>query len=337
MKTTKDQASAVIYGLACGDALGWPTEFMKRSSIEGRFGERGITDLRQTKGEYTDDTQMTIALAEGLLDAMDVLLKTGDAVKMADPMVVMPYVARRFVAWSISPENDRAPGTSCMGGCRNLQYGRHWTKSGVSEAQGCGSVMRVAPVGLVYSDAETIRRIGEATATSTHDSEVARRSAHLGALAVRLALDGLSAAEILARLIETLTPIATPETAKLMDLLAAIPDLVKATMVGAMSTWVVMDYGVLGQSWKADEALASALYCVLLAETRGEGYRETVCYGANTDGDSDSIACIAGGIAGAMWGIGGRGVPTAWVEMIENRAKLGLLAESLASLSEATG
>jgi len=337
--TTKNQARAVVYGLACGDALGWPTEFMSMPAIWNKYGKNGITDLSQTKGEFTDDSQMTIALAEGLLDALRetpvVNMSPTDA--LADPNYVMPRVAERFLEWSVSPENNRAPGTSCMGGCRRLGDGLPWNKSGVPGALGCGAVMRVAPIGLVYENRETIRKIAEASAITTHGSEPAARSAHLGALAIRLALDGMQPREILDKLVETLSGVLTPATQNLMSLLVSIPGLVNLTMSGRLQTWEVMDRDKLGQSWVADEALASALYCVLLADKRGEGYVDAVNYGANTPGDSDSIACIAGGIAGALWGIGSgldsRGIPTEWVDMIEDSAKLGDLADRLADAS----
>jgi ADP-ribosylglycohydrolase len=195
--------------------------------------------------------------------------------------------------------------------------------------------MRVAPIGLLYSDEAAIKAIGEASAISTHGSEPAARAGHLGALAIRMALDGRSGEDIMFLLIEEMNRLATPETEKLARLLATVPGAVHKTIEGVETPWEVMDHGKdkLGQSWVADEALASALYCVCLAEARGEGYVETVRYGANTPGDSDSIACIAGGIAGALWGIGGRGVPSEWINRIEKSAYLGTLADRLADAS----
>lgn len=341
MGVTRNQARAVLYGLACGDALGWPTEFMGMNSIFLSYGKDGITDLSLTDREFTDDTQMSVALAEGLLDAHKAAAidPNGPAGLMDSPGWVMPYVARRFVDWAFSKENNRSPGSSCMGGCRTLRTGVPWHESGVPGALGCGSVMRVAPIGLLYSDEDSIKKIAEASAITTHASEPAARSAHLGALAIRMALDGRSAEDIVYLLIEEMLSLVTPETQKLHTLLVQVLGSVHATTEGQAKPWMVMDYGEdrLGQSWVADEALASALYCVCLAEARGEGYVEAVRYGANTPGDSDSIACIAGGIAGALWGLGsgidGRGVPAEWVDMIEKSAYLGDLADRLADAS----
>ena len=63
-----DKARGVIYGLAIGDALGRPTEFMSLSQIKSEYGQEGITDLPDP-ALFTDDTQMSIAIAEALVKA----------------------------------------------------------------------------------------------------------------------------------------------------------------------------------------------------------------------------------------------------------------------------
>ncbi|MEM9492815.1 MAG: ADP-ribosylglycohydrolase family protein, partial [Myxococcota bacterium] len=84
----------------------------------------------------------------------------------------------------------------------------------------------------------------------------------------------------------------------------------------------------LGEAWVAEEAVASALYCVW----RSPGdFRQTVLTAANTDGDSDSIACIAGGISGALNGI--ESIPAPWIEQIENADMLRDLADRLLALA----
>ena len=61
-----------LLGGAVGDALGAPIEFMGLEEIRSRFGPRGVTDLTDgvwPAGSITDDTQMTLFTAEGLLRA----------------------------------------------------------------------------------------------------------------------------------------------------------------------------------------------------------------------------------------------------------------------------
>ena len=80
-----------------------------------------------------------------------------------------------------------------------------------------------------------------------------------------------------------------------------------------------LDY--LGKGWIGEEAVALALYCFLRYP---DDYRKAVLRGANTNGDSDSIACIAGSISGTFLGI--EAIPTNWVTNIEKSKYLEELA-----------
>ncbi len=87
---------------------------------------------------------------------------------------------------------------------------------------------------------------------------------------------------------------------------------------------------VLGEGWVGEEAVALALYCFLRYP---EDYENVVIRGANTNGDSDSIACIGGSISGAYLGI--NAIPQRWVKRIEKADYLADLAERLAAKKEA--
>jgi ADP-ribosylglycohydrolase len=70
-----------------------------------------------------------------------------------------------------------------------------------------------------------------------------------------------------------------------------------------------------------------ALYCFL---KNPDDFLATIRLGANTEGDSDSIACIAGGLSGAYLGI--RALPTAWVSRLEKSEYLADVAKRLAAV-----
>ncbi len=80
----------------------------------------------------------------------------------------------------------------------------------------------------------------------------------------------------------------------------------------------------LGRGSVGEEAVALALYCFLRCP---DDYKKTVLRGANTNGDSDSIASIAGSISGARLGAGG--IPEEWIARVENTDALASLAERL--------
>ena len=70
-----DKSMGMIFGLAIGDALGRPTEFMSLKNIQSKYGPDGIQDL-PGQALYTDDTQMTVAISEALIKAGDQDLDT---------------------------------------------------------------------------------------------------------------------------------------------------------------------------------------------------------------------------------------------------------------------
>ena len=100
-----DRAKGILFGLAIGDALGFPTEFMTLSSIKKKYGQSGITDLPGNPALYTDDTQMSISVAEALAKAGERDLES-----------IMEAVREEFTTWRHSPENNRAPGNTCLQG-----------------------------------------------------------------------------------------------------------------------------------------------------------------------------------------------------------------------------
>lgn len=115
METT-DRFEGCILGLAIGDALGAPTEFINTmDAIRRTFppdGVRGFEEWSHPAGTYTDDTQMSLAVARALVEAGH-----------RDLDDLMGGMAREFVAWSESPDNDRAPGNTCLAGCERLAAG----------------------------------------------------------------------------------------------------------------------------------------------------------------------------------------------------------------------
>ena len=116
-----DKAKGIIYGLAIGDALGYPTEFLSLPQIKEKYGSLGIQDLSKAPALFSDDTQMSIAITEALIRVGDKNIET-----------IMEAVKDEFIKWYHSPENNRAPGRTCLIGVENMERGQHWSKSGVA-------------------------------------------------------------------------------------------------------------------------------------------------------------------------------------------------------------
>ena len=313
-------------GLAIGDALGHPTEFV--GSVRGireRWGERGVTGFEPTGGHpagtFTDDTQMSIAVARALVraghDDLDGLMRT-----MGD----------EFVAWSRSPQNNRAPGGTCLRGCRSLASGVPWREAGVRDSKGCGAAMRAAPVGLFFADdVDALVRVAAAQSALTHRHPTGIASSVAAAAPIAHVLregtlDGVlaftrSCVERLdaALLVEVGCAPELAETIGNREMLAALDATGREQSVESDDVCAL-----LGGAWIGEEAVATALWCVLRAT--GD-FRDAVLRGANSSGDSDSIACIAGSIAGALGGV--EGIEAAWVDAVEKAAMLDELARSM--------
>ncbi|MGB1289312.1 MAG: ADP-ribosylglycohydrolase family protein, partial [Aggregatilineales bacterium] len=276
--------------------------------IKSQYGEQGIQkppDLAL----YTDDTQMTIALTEGLLDA-------GLSASLDEQMNA---IGKRFVTWALSPENNRAPGRTCMNGSLAFGNGVSWRESGVEYSKGCGSAMRVATIGYLYQhDEAKLREVAHYSGIITHGHKTAIAASIGAAYLVKLALDGVPVSEYMTRV---------------MQFCAGISDEFDNAIlrVGHVLGWGSEEKALthLGEGWIAEEAVALSLYCVLKYP---DDYVACVRRGANTDGDSDSIACIAGGILGARLGMST--IPDDWIERCENRDYLSELAGRMASAKE---
>lgn len=303
------KARGMLFGAALGDALGWPVEFMKLTQIKAHYGPLGIQSP-PNPAIYTDDTQMTLALARGLISAgLD-----------ADLDVQMQHIGQQFLVWKHSPENNRAPGSTVMAGLARYEQGVPWRVSGLINSKGCGSAMRVAAIGFLYQHDKTrLRAVAQASSLITHQHPAAIAASIAGAYLVSLALDG------------------TPPSAYMrlvMDFTEGISDEFDGAIlrIGHVLGWTNEEAALdhIGQGWTGDEAIALALYCVLRYP---DDYAACVRRAANTNGDSDSIACIAGGISGARLGM--QAIPADWVSRCENRDILEGLCEQMVVLKGA--
>jgi len=298
-----DKAKGLLFGLAIGDALGYPTEFMTLRQIKSDFGPEGITDFPDSPALFTDDTQMSIAIAGALIQVGDQDLET-----------IMEAIKEEFIKWRHSPENNRAPGNACLAGVLNMERGMHWSESGVADSKGCGSAMRVAPIGYFYQhDPDKLKQVARASGICTHGHRTAVAASIGAAYLVKLALDGIEPDRMI------------PET---LSFTAGISRELDTALskVSECLDWPNEEDALkhLGGGWIGEEAVALALYCFL--KYPGD-YTKTVLRGANTNGDSDSVACIAGGISGAYLGIDA--IPDKWINNIEKTQYLHSLADRL--------
>jgi ADP-ribosylglycohydrolase len=312
-----------LFGLAYGDAIGKPTEFLAVASIIERYGPDGPRDLPgRNTALVTDDTQMALAVADGLLAALD-----------AGPLTAAsfePPVRDRFLRWLDSPDNNRAPGMTCLNACRSMADGKSWLDASVIGSKGCGANMRVTPIALPGGLSDDDRAgAAQLQAAMTHGHPTALAASELTMFAVRWALDGATLTDLPPMLrdrcesqrtvyrsdwLSTLSDRSGPDAGEWIasgwDDCLHVLDLLDRAL--ARPNRAADPCLTTGAGWIAEEALATALHCVLLYP---HDPVSTLARAATTSGDSDSIAALAGAITGAAHGMAAW--PAVWQERIE--------------------
>ncbi len=324
-----------LYGMAIGDALAAPVEFLHDTvTIEGHFARSWFGTGTRTL-QVTDDTQMALAVGEALMAAPRPYTASG----------VEPPLRREFVRWMDSPENNRAPGMTCTSACRRLGEGLPWTQATVVNSKGCGANMRVQSVGLLLGEtAETRAALAQFQAAVTHGHPTALAASDLTAWAIHDLATGGAPDTLPARLTEYarsqrtkyhfdwlgdlykqgILPSATGFISRGWDECLAILGRLQAAVV--LGDRAADPCDATGEGWIAEEAFGTGLLSFLLyVDDPSAALRRA----SVTCGDSDSIACLAGAFVGAYHGI--EAFPLAWRERIEYCERIDALTAFLES------
>jgi len=294
---------------ALGDALGAPVEFLDLEMIVARFGKQGIRELAPAYGRLgaiTDDTQMAIATARGLLDARR------DGTDEADG------VLERYLEWLDSqkdPKNVRGPGSTCVGGLEAQR--RERIERAQNDSKGCGGVMRVHPVGLYFAgQARAAFELGWVTADITHGHRTSGASSGAQAALVAQLAAGTGTDEALGAVLELLE-----DRDPNLETLASVQNAMGLAAQGAPAASALE---IIGEGWIAEEALAAGIYCLLRFK---DSPLEALIASVNHSGDSDSTGAIAGALLGARHGA--EWLPEGWLAELEHRELLEDLASAL--------
>lgn len=182
-----DKRHGIMYGLAYGDALGRPLEFVTNKTL-AKFGDPfrkqvGLNKFHQ--GMVTDDTQMSIAVARAI--------RTHGK---PNPAHLTDRLTREFIRWVRDPKSHmagRAPGVTCTSAVRQLAAGKHWQLATDTDSKGNGANMRVAPVALRTDWTwDEMAAVAQLQAALTHGHATALAAADLTATAIRMLLEGIA-------------------------------------------------------------------------------------------------------------------------------------------------
>ncbi len=294
------QVRASLLAGALGDSLGADIEFLSLARIRQRFPD-GLSALaalpahRGLRGAITDDTQMTLFTAEGLIRAR----VRGATKGICHPPGVVHHALLRWLATQgRSPALDtdshglvaeprlnvlRAPGNTCLG---SLSRAMRLGEPARNDSKGCGTIMRVAPVAFWAGRAE-VRALAVETSALTHGHATGQLAAAAWAEMLAEVAAGGDLEAVANALADEYAGLENgAETAAAIRAALAAPRDGRAETVES-----------LGGGWVAEEALAIALYASLSAADFEQGLQIAVTHG----GDSDSTGAIAGNMLGLIY------------------------------------
>ncbi len=285
------RVAGTLIGSAVGDALGAPFEFGPPGQFSARFpadarGEQtemcGGGPGGQEPGQATDDTQLALVLATSLVEH--------DGLAEAELLAALR-------TWAATDTLDI--GTQTRG---VLDSDRPWDVAAAEFSQatgrsgGNGSLMRTTPAAIFFArrgQAETMDAARRISAL-THTNPAAGEACAIVHEMIRIALDG-------------------------GDPVAALPDVLALVAPEHRGPWET----VLAADWTPEDAtetnraLWTALGQAVWALRRGRTFAEVMRLVIDLGGDTDTVAAIAGGLAGAVHGIAG--IPMRWASVVHGR------------------
>ncbi|MDR2044169.1 MAG: ADP-ribosylglycohydrolase family protein [Clostridium sp.] len=304
MRKSLDKIRGALLGVAVGDALGAPLEFMSAEEIRQKHGTVremiGGGWLNVAPGEITDDTQMTLAVAEGIAESP------------SDPI---PAIGRRFIEWYDSQPKDI--GNCCRAAIAHAkQIKAHnvegwFTAASLTHEEthgqtaGNGALMRTIYPALFYQRVNT--RVNEPSI-----GRVARYTA--GAIGAMTHLHADSTLAILAY------------TEAVAEIIGVDEDIYRLPGVGT-------GYGKERIEWRmkrvrelTDESnlrpdgyVLNSLVCAINAIRDTSSFEDALVCAVNLGGDADTIGAITGGLAGALYGA--REIPRRWTDALDEGIK----------------
>ncbi|WP_456472498.1 ADP-ribosylglycohydrolase family protein [Methanocaldococcus sp.] len=251
----------VIYSAAIGDALGMPTEGLKREEIDKIYGfvddyvePKNYLKGKKEKGEWTDDTEQALALIDGIKD-INVFIK-------------------KLIEWKNSNPPDI--GLTSLKAIEKLERG---DLSGI-DSPSSGAAMRVYPLALVYRGKELKEKV-ILYSKITHNN----KDAIAGALAVaylvnKSLLEDKKDLNGCIKFIENYNK----KFSLLLDKIKSFNKVEEA-------------YNYFGTGVLSYEVVPSAIATFILTDDFEEGFLKCV----NAGGDTDTLASIYGALAGSYY------------------------------------
>jgi len=290
----RDRAVGCLLGLAVGDAIGTAVEFKPRDSFAPLTDMVGGGPFSLAPGEWTDDTTMALCLAESLL--------AKGTVDQADLMA-------RFAGWLQRGENTVSGRCFDIGSTTRdaiqsfLASGNPSAGSHAASAAGNGSLVRLAPLAIfARGDRALAELLAGKQSRTTHATPEVIDSCRLFTDMLIDALTGADKTGALRQRVMALTP--------------------KVLFISA-GEYKSKTRDQIRSSGYVVHSLEAALWSV----RNTDSFRDAVLLAANLGDDADSVAAVAGQLAGALYGA--KAIPAEWLAKLAWRDRIETLANEL--------
>lgn len=300
MKEEHHRALGSLYGLAIGDALGMPTQMMDRATVQQLFPDfktfypgpaQNWISHGQPAGKVTDDTEQAMILARLLIAGRGRV----DSHQFVAELLSWAQEAEKDGRDQLGPSSRRAL-QAVQNGIPPEEAGRHGHTN--------GAAMRIAPVGIAarFSDSGAWATMIADIVRPTHNTGLAISGASAVAAAVSLGIDGATFKQ------QCLAAVDAAEQGARQGYYAA------GSSVSRRISWALelvhgLDWvaasdvivRLIGTGVETQEAIPAAF--AVWASAPDDPW--TVCLrAASLGGDSDTIAAMAGAMAGSRAAVG---------------------------------
>lgn len=298
MDGLRDRFRGVLLGVATGDALGAPLEFQPPRAAANQLTEMvGGGWLKLPPGQWTDDTELTVATVESLLER-----------RRFDP----DDIAERLARWYLSGPLDVGNHTAMV--LRDIAGGKPWEQASAEaqqaqpESAANGSLMRAAPLALFFFQApEHAASLSPVLSRITHAHTHCQHACTLYNVVVAKLLQG------------------EPLDAAITGAMEACQEM-DAAMRMRLDRVRLPENETSPTGWVLD-TLEVALWSVWRSET----FEDALVSAVNRGADADTVGAVAGGLAGALYGMSG--IPQRWLSVLKERDRLLQMADALLELS----
>lgn len=270
-----------IMGLVVGDALGVPYEFKQRDTFKAT-DMIGYGTYNQPAGTWSDDSSMTLATLEsfsrlGRIETEDIMNNFFD-------WLYRGKFTPHGQVFDVGNTTRQAINRFGLGAMPENCGGRNATDNGN------GSLMRILPLAFMDISMRDVIRVSQLT----HAHEVSIAACLIYILIARKLIVGIEKEKAVILGVKAVEESMPEEYSELEYLKYLKRDEIRS------SGYVV-------------DTLEAALWCFL----KTDNYRDCVLEAVNLGGDTDTIAAVAGGLAGICYGVGGeKGIPEEWIEKI---------------------